>query len=65
MEVLRQQVPVKFKVVPCSHAVAMLANELNIQIDIDVPRLNKIGLLDHAPVNLTMPGTTSVVLKQL
>lgn len=65
MEALRQQVPVKLKDVTLSHAIAMLAKELNIQFDIDVPTLDEIGLFDHAPVNLTMSGTASVVLKQL
>jgi hypothetical protein len=65
MEALRKHVPVKLKDVPLSQAIAILAKELNIQIDIDVPALDENGLLDNEPVTLTMSGTASAVLKQL
>lgn len=65
MEALRKHVPVELKEVPLKDAIAALAKQLNIQIDIDVPALDEIGLLDNVPVNLSMSGTASAVLKQM
>lgn len=65
MEALRKHVPVSLKDTPLSQATAMLAKELNIQIDIDVPALDEIGLLDNVPVDLKMVGTASAVLRQM
>ncbi len=65
MEALRKHVPVKLADVPLSQAIAMLAKELKIQIDIDVPALDEVGLLDNVSVNLSMSGTASAVLTQM
>lgn len=64
-DALRKRVSVKFDETPLHEAIDYLGNELGIQFEIDDAALDEIGLLDDEPINLTMSGTSSAVLKQM
>jgi hypothetical protein len=62
---LRKSITVEFEDVPLSEAVAFIAEQLKLQIDIDVASLEEAGLLVDEPIDLTMTATASAVLRQM